>query len=131
VGYCCLRQDLRTFRLDRMLQVDLDPHTFSRPLDFDPLEQVERSLANTPGNWTAEVWLQTTLDRARQLIPPALATLEETPQGVKLICYVQDLDWFAHFLAGLDCPWRVRRPPELRQALQNLAERVGEYGSKE
>jgi predicted DNA-binding transcriptional regulator YafY len=127
VGYCHLRQDLRTFRLDRILQVSLDPHTFSRPPDFDPLKQVEHSLANTPGHWAIEVLLQTTMTRAQQLIPPALATLTETPQGIELTCYIQELDWFAHFLAGLDCPWQVRRPPELREALQKLAARVTEY----
>jgi predicted DNA-binding transcriptional regulator YafY len=124
VGYCHLRQDLRTFRLDRVLEVRMDDQRFSRPPDFDPLKQVERSLANTPGTWAVDVLLHTTLETAQQLIPPSLAMLEPTSQGVKLSCYVQNLDWFAYFLAGLDCRWQVNHPPELREAFQKLATKV-------
>jgi hypothetical protein len=40
---------------------------------------------------------------------------------VILRCNVQRLEWFANFLAGLDCPVVVRRPPELRDTLRDLA----------
>jgi predicted DNA-binding transcriptional regulator YafY len=129
VGYCHLRQDLRTFRIDRILQVNLTPQTFTRPADFDPLKQVERSIANTPGVWAADILLLTTLETAQQLVPPALATLEAVPEGVRLHCQVQSLDWFAHFLAGLDCPWQVNSPPELHEAIQRLATRIIDYSS--
>ncbi len=35
-----------------------------------------------------------------------------------------ELDWFAHFLAGLGCPVVVRSPPELRDALRQLAKEI-------
>jgi len=38
-----------------------------------------------------------------------------------LRCFVQRLDWFAHVLVGLTCPLVIRRPPELREALRQLA----------
>ena len=129
VGYCYLRQDLRTFRLDRLLQVSPQPQTFTRPTDIDLLKQVEQALAQTPGAWAIDVLLYTSMETAQQLIPPGMATLEQTPDGIRLFCYVQSLEWFAHFLAGLTCPWRVNRPPELRQALHDLAAKITELAA--
>ncbi|MCX6048561.1 MAG: YafY family protein [Chloroflexi bacterium] len=129
VGYCHLRQDTRTFRLDRVLQVLLGHQTFTRPAHIDIMQHIEASIAKTPGAWRIDVLLQTTLENAQQLISPALATLEATPEGVNLRCYVQTLPWFAHFLAGLDCDMVVRHPPELRAALQALASRVMKIGN--
>ena len=78
----------------------------------------------TPGNWLVDVLLETTLEEAQQVVPPALATLEQAPNGVVLRCYVNNLDWIAHFLAGLQCSMVVRQPPELRGALRQLAENI-------
>jgi predicted DNA-binding transcriptional regulator YafY len=120
-GHCHLRAEPRVFRVDRVLQVDLRDETFTRPDGFDMLAFVLHSLATTPGRWQVEVLLRTTLAEARQCVPPTLATLDETPEGVVLRCAVQQLDWFAHFLAGLCCPLVVRQPAELRAALRQLA----------
>src|SRR5690348_7805785 len=48
VGYCHLRSDLRTFRLDRIQDVELSDETFVRPAGFDCLEHVLRSIPRTP-----------------------------------------------------------------------------------
>ncbi len=46
VGYCHLRQDLRSFRLDRITHIDtLDAH-FQRPGGFDPLAHMMQAIAN-------------------------------------------------------------------------------------
>ncbi len=125
VGYCHLRQDLRTFRVDRVVSVTASDELFTRPPDFDALPHVERSIASTPNLWRVEVILQTTLVEAQRLIPPALATLDEFgPEQVQMICYAPDLAWMAYVLAGVDCPLEVRHPPELREALHRLAEKV-------
>jgi len=124
VGYCHLRKAIRTFRLDRVQQVDLLDQSFTRPPDLNILSYVERAIAQTPGAWRIDVLLQTNLADAQQLIPPALATLEPTDAGVALRCYVQRLGWFAHFLAGLPCPFVVRHPPELRVELQSLVAKI-------
>ncbi|MBC7814926.1 MAG: YafY family transcriptional regulator, partial [Burkholderiales bacterium] len=48
-GHCHLRQGLRTFRLDRIVALELSDQTFDRPTDFDPLGYVQQSLATIPG----------------------------------------------------------------------------------
>lgn len=124
VGYCHLRQDVRVFRLDRVLQAEIREETYTRPANFDCLEHVTRAVALMPDRWLVEVLLETSLEEAKDEIPPTLALLEETAGGVLLRCYTKNLDWLAHVLARLSCPFIVRQPPELRDALKQLAEHL-------
>lgn len=124
VGHCHLRQALRTFRLDRIVEVDACDEVFAPPDHFDALEFVEDSIAHTPSGWLCEVLLLTTMEHAKRLIPPATAMLEPDPQGVAMRCFVDNLDRFALFLAGLDCPLVVRGPTALHEALATLAARA-------
>src|SRR5215467_12402885 len=121
VGHCHLRNGLRVFRLDRVQHAELLDDEFTRPLNFDTLGYLMRTLATMPDTWKVEVLLETTIEEARQRVPPALATLEEAHNGVVLRCYVQTLEWIAHFLVSLRLPLVVREPPELRQTLKQVA----------
>jgi predicted DNA-binding transcriptional regulator YafY len=124
IGYCHLRQDLRMFRLDRVLQAELLEETFTRPPDFDSLDNLRRSMANMPGTWKVEVLLEMPWEEAERQVPPTLAMLEQVQSGVVLRCYTQELDWMAHFLVSLRCPLVVREPPELHEALRALAAEI-------
>ncbi|MEZ4677779.1 MAG: WYL domain-containing protein [Caldilineaceae bacterium] len=125
VGYCHLRQDLRTFRMERVVCAErLSGSTFERPHDFDVLAYVETSIAATPGVWTVDVHLDTSLEEASAMIPRVMGLPEQTADGVILRCHVQNLDWFAYFLAQLECPVHVLRPTEAREAIQQLANRM-------
>jgi len=124
VGYCHLRQDVRVFRLDRIVSAEQRDETYRRPDDFDCMSHVTRSIATMPDKWLVEVELETTLERAQHMVPPTMATLEQSPGGVLLRCYTHNLDWMAATLAGLDCPFVLHKPPELRKSLQRLADRL-------
>lgn len=126
-GHCHLRQDVRTFRLDRIEAVMMLDGDFVRPQTFDPLAYVNQALATTPGTWEIDVLLHTTLPDAQRQISAALGTLTPEPEGVALRCYVQNLGWFAHFLAGLDCSLTIRHPLELRTMLQTLADKITRF----
>jgi predicted DNA-binding transcriptional regulator YafY len=123
-GYCHLRQGLRVFRLDRILDVALREERFERPADFDSLAEVERGIAQAPWGWEIEALLHTTLEEARERVPGTLGTVAATPQGVLLRCSAESLDWMALVLARLGCAFTVRHPPELRTALTQLAARL-------
>jgi predicted DNA-binding transcriptional regulator YafY len=123
-GYCHLREDLRTFRLDRIQDVELCNETFTRPPDFDCLEQVLRAIPNTPAHWFVDVLLKTTLEEAQRRVPPAMAVLDQESEGVSFRCYVDHLDWVAYILAGLSCPLLIRQPVELRDAMRRLAQEI-------
>jgi predicted DNA-binding transcriptional regulator YafY len=130
VGYCHLRSDLRTFRLDRIQDVALGHETFLRPPDFDCLEHVLRSIPRTPASWFVDVLLKTTLEEAQQRVPPAMALLEQEPGGVGFRCYVDNLDWVAYVLAGLRCPLVIRQPVELRDTMRRLAQDIIENAER-
>ncbi|HEV2581931.1 MAG TPA: YafY family protein [Ktedonobacteraceae bacterium] len=131
VGYCHLRQDLRVFRLDRIVEAEMSNETYTRPADFDAVEYVTHSLAMTPATWPVEVLLDASLEEARTYVPTVMAELEETSNGLLLRCSIGNLDWFAHFLAGLPFSMTVRQPQELRVELQRLAARIAEMANRE
>lgn len=120
-GYCYLRREERVFRLDRIVSAELLPARFTPPASFDSVAAVIHSLATTPGTWTVEVWMKTSLEEAQQHIPAEMGLLETVSDGVLLRCWVQRLGWFAHFVAGLEWECVIRRPAELREAMRALA----------
>jgi len=124
VAWDHLRDELRTFRLDRVLECELTKEPYRRPSDFDVAAHVQHMLATLPWPGEAEVLLEVSLREARRRIPPTLGTLEQTPASVLLRIGGDDLDWIARYLAGLDLPFTVLRPAELSTALKGLAERL-------
>jgi predicted DNA-binding transcriptional regulator YafY len=127
IGYCHLRQGQRLFRLDRILHVALLNETFTRPEDFDALEEVERALAAVPSDWRVEIQLETTLEKAKRWLSPTNAQLEEIPNGVIFRCYAEDLTWMARFLSGFAVPFTIINPPELRAALHQHILALADY----
>ncbi len=124
IGYCHLRQDVRIFRLDRVLAAEPLEESFTRPPGFDALDYLRRSIATMPDTWKVEVLLEMTLEEAEREVPPTMAMLEQVPGGVVMSTYTQSLDWMAHFLVSLRCPLVVREPDELREALRAVAEEI-------
>lgn len=120
-GYCHLRRDLRTFRLDRITALELSEQSFERPDEFDVLGHVLNSLFSRPGVGQVEVLMETTLEHARQVISPDLGTLEETRQGVIFRRAAIHLEWVAFFLMCLDFPVVVIQPATLRETLREMA----------
>jgi predicted DNA-binding transcriptional regulator YafY len=128
-GYCHLRQELRIFRVDRVVDAELCAETFEPPAEFDVQEHVERALATIPRTWSVEVLLETTMETVRRRVPPVAGTLEQTPSGVLLRCEADDLSRAAHFLAGLGCRFTILRPPELHDELARLAIHVAQLAN--
>jgi predicted DNA-binding transcriptional regulator YafY len=112
------RQDLRTFRVDRMQAVRTGGPGVDPPDGFDTVEHVTRSLARVP--WTHEVEVE--LERGDVHVP--LAEIE----GTRLRMRVESLDYMARVLAGLDCDFTVIKPPELNDALDRLSRRLRRRG---
>lgn len=123
-GYCHLRQALRVFRLDRISGLRLLSATFEAPDEFDTAGFVGQSVALAPMTWLAEVLLRTDMEGARRELYPNFVTLDEEPAGVLMRCTTDCLDWLARLLAGLECEFEVRGPPELNEALRQLAARL-------
>jgi len=108
------RGEMRTFRVDRMRDVEIGGAARPAEEGFDAAEHVVKSFAQVP--WTHEVEVQ--LERH---IDVPLATV--TPEG-RLTMRVESLDYMARVLAGLDTDFTVIKPPELNTSLNRLAARL-------
>ena len=107
------RDDLRTFRVDRMRRVEMGGAARDPDEGFDPVEHVLRSFARVP--WTHEC----VVDLQRPVDVP-LGRLD----GNRLTMRVESLDYMARVLASLDCDFTVIKPPELNTSLNRLARRL-------
>lgn len=116
--------EVRTFRVDRVREALLSGVSFEAPADFDPVQQVTRSLAAVPYAHEFEVVLATTLESAQRRIPPTVATLTETEGGVLLTGRAEHLAGLAGMLAGLGWPFTVRRPAALVTEVRALSDRL-------
>ena len=119
------RDDLRTFRVDRIRRAALTPESaVAAPDGFDVVVYISRSLARTPWPYEVEVLLHLSLDEAARRVPATLAELVEAEEGTTLRMRVSSLDWMASVLAGLDCRFTIHKPAELRASIRALAERM-------
>lgn len=123
-GYCHLRQDLRTFRLDRIQSVATGDESFADPGPFDLLGYVLRAIANVPGPGQVEVLLRTTMETAQVHIPDYLGTLETCAEGILMRRAATNLEWVAMLLLSCDFPVEVKEPDELRSILRRVADRA-------
>src|SRR6185437_8278390 len=96
-------EEIRTFRIDRVLTVEQRDGSFQRPDGFDPMQHLMQALAAIPWGIEIEVLLETTMERARARLPADRANLEASPDGVVLRVQTDDLPMAAHYLAGIGC----------------------------
>jgi hypothetical protein len=77
-----------------------------------------------PWTWEVEVLLDLPLDEAAARLPQTLAELAPEDARTLLRMRVNSLDWMAGVLAGLECSFEIRTPPELRASVGELAARL-------
>jgi predicted DNA-binding transcriptional regulator YafY len=124
-AYDHLRDDLRTFRVDRMRRLRAISETaVDAPEGFDAVAYVSTSLARVPWRWEVEVLLELPVGEAARRVPATLAELIDEDGATVLRMRVGSLEWMATVLAGLGCGFSIRRPDELRASVRELAERL-------
>lgn len=130
VGYCHLRQDQRTFRLDRMREVRLTDGSFERPEGFDAFKAVAEAIAMAPGHGevVCTAWLDTDIQSASRMVPLNYVVLEPHDTGVRLVTRTRpdDLERIVIYLLRLPCRVRIEGPPDLVEAGRRVAVRAVE-----
>ncbi|GLW06514.1 transcriptional regulator [Microtetraspora sp. NBRC 13810] len=129
-GHDHRRGEVRTFRVDRVVSVEVGEEEFAVPGEFDPVAQVLAGLSAVPYAHRVEVVLHTEAERARRRIPPSVGELTETEGGVLLRMRADRLDGMAQLLAGLGWPFTVLEPAELRAEVRALAARLLESAER-
>ena len=118
VGFCQLRDDLRSFRLDRITQAkDVNMH-FERPEGFDPLAHMRQAIATMPRKYAFEVLLKTDIATAQKEVFDVLGVLEVDKDGVIMRGSVEDFNWLARQLSVFSFDFVVCEPEELKAELK-------------
>ncbi|MCA9882239.1 MAG: YafY family transcriptional regulator [Anaerolineae bacterium] len=129
VGWCNLRQAMRTFRLDRISDMTMTDIPFEPPEAFDVLAYVEQAIALLPRDFTFVILLKTTMLEAQARIPTVFGTLEEQNDYIHFQGNTDDLPWLARLLAGLPFEFIIQEPLELQTALREHAKKLIEMST--
>lgn len=124
VGHCHLRKELRSFRLDRVVEVRKVNLHFSAPATFDAVAYLAKSAATMPRAIRVVVLLKTDLNTARNELFDSIGVFQPTDNGVLLTSQIDDLNWYARQLARLPFAFEVREPEALRGALVMRAKQL-------
>lgn len=131
VGFCRLREEYRTFRLDRIERLRTLEESFRPDVGFDYRAFAEEHLTWQPETWRVVVEFQADRQEAAKRVPAYLGPLTETETGVRLACPADDLDETARYLMLVGLPFVVLKPPELRAALRRLAQEAAQIADAE
>ena len=123
-GHCHLRQGLRSFRLDRMQDVQQLETPFTRPEDFDAGEHLNFSIATLPRSIPVEVLLKTDIQTAMLELGENIGLYEACDGGVLFKTHTDGIDWFARQLSRLSFEFEIRSPAALTSALRAHATRI-------
>ncbi len=117
-------QGIRTYRLDRVQSIDLLDDRFEPPAELDPVAALEENLA-AGWEYPTEVVIEAPIGRVSSWLPRSIGRLEVVDdQRCRLIGTTSTPDWYAEMLAGLPVPFHVVGGTELRQAVQELGQRM-------
>lgn len=124
VARCSLRRGPRTFRLDRIVRLEVLEERFTRPAGFDVLAFMDEAWANLPREHPFEVSLAGDLASAQRVLGKGLGVLEPHGTGVRLRGNTDNFDWLAAELAALPFAFKVKSPHGLRAAVREIGQRL-------
>ena len=127
VGHDHQSDEIRSFRVDRILAVAPAAATFEPPAGFDAVAHLSRQLAGLPWQWQVEVLFEAEVADVRRRVPAAMAEVTETENGVRMKCRAHNLRGMAQMLAGAGWPFTIIEPEELREAVAEHAEQLLDY----
>jgi predicted DNA-binding transcriptional regulator YafY len=120
----------RNFRLDRIASVSMLMATTGPAPEADPAHAVLNSLATAPWTHQVSVRVSGTVDDVQRRLPLGLAVVTPLEDEVRVELRVESLDWVPAVLAGLDLPFVIEAPDELRQRVAQLATRLAAWANR-
>jgi predicted DNA-binding transcriptional regulator YafY len=120
------RDAWRSFRVDRIgTRLSPGPRFAERPPpDGDAAAFVSRSVATSGERWAAEIVLHAPIAEARKRVPPQHGSLTPIDANTCLLRAAEDwLGALAIYVANIGFEFEVREPPELVEAVRELAGR--------
>jgi len=122
VGFCRLRQDLRTFRVDRIQEVTPLKDPFIRPRDFSVREHLSRMARAEPA-YKVVVHLDASVARQVWERHGHWMDITQHSDGSITASFMENnLDWPAGWVLGYGSTARIVEPPELIARVRQAAE---------
>lgn len=118
------RDEVRAYRVDRVLAATVLDDTFEPPADLDPVALLEENLA-TGWEYATEVEIAAPLDDVARWVSPALGRLTAVNERTtRLVGSTSNPWWYAEQLVRTPAPYRVVGCPELRETTRALGRRL-------
>jgi predicted DNA-binding transcriptional regulator YafY len=121
VGYCQLRQALRTFRVDRIRQLEILSEPFQIPKDFNVHAYLDEMFADQPQIRARLRFAPEAAHIARTNLTGWESWQENPDDSVEVIIVATDLNWLASFVLSFSTWVTVLDPPELRALVREWA----------
>lgn len=122
IGHCLRRKELRTFRLDRVSQLEIRNRTFQRPARFDARAYFQQRMPFIQSEFEIDVWIEMPFEEARTIFAPWRVAVEEELNGTRLHCGRDRLELFAAMLLSMNRRIVIHKPEELRATFRKLAQ---------
>jgi predicted DNA-binding transcriptional regulator YafY len=124
-GWCHLRKDARTFRIDRIRRMDIMPQVFEPPPGIDIEDAVMRSIASSRSGGEFELVIEAPVERVRSYLPPPIAILEPVGDG-KTRAYgtTENPAWLASRVGALPFGVTVTQGNGLKTAMREIGQRM-------
>ena len=126
IGHCLSREALRTFRLDRVDDLEVCAETFKRPDSFDPRAYLRERMPFVQSDYQIDVWIDMPIDEAERTFAPWRVATKPDQGGTRLRCGRDHLRMFAAMLLGTGRRVLVHQPQELKETFRKLAAQATE-----
>jgi predicted DNA-binding transcriptional regulator YafY len=121
----------RTYRIDRVREVEMLGDTFSPPADLDPVAVLEENLA-IGWEYEVEVVIDAPFDTVARCVPRSVGRLEPIgPESSRLVGTTSNPKWYAEQLTAIPASYRIMGGPEVQQAARVLGQRLLAAGERD
>jgi predicted DNA-binding transcriptional regulator YafY len=124
VAWCRLRKDIRHFRVDRILRLEVATETFPTRTEFSLRKHMEEEMGRAETQ-PARVWFSDrAVGRARAESSATLIEERRRDGGAEYALFTFSLEWLARWLLGFGSEAEALEPPKLRDLVRSAAEAV-------
>lgn len=124
IGHCLLRKALRTFRMDRISNLNICASNFRRPNDFDARLYLKERMPFIQSDYQIDVWIDMPIEEAERIFVSMRVVAEDHEGGTRLRCGRDRLEMFAAMLLSTGRRIVVHSPVEMRETFRRLAQQA-------
>ncbi len=122
-GFCRLRQDMRTFRVDRIQQIEPLTEKFTMPSDFDAREYLQRAMQYETPHRIAVRLDARVAQSVREWDSNWLEIAEDGDDGSIVVRFgTTNLDWAVGWVLSYGAAAKALEPPKLVERVRKAAE---------